>query len=379
MNTFKSDILHDSVCAFQSVCSIQTKNSGQYLFYNLKGECDIETSIYRSAITDLQRLLCLAPAKSLSADILITSSEDNSMFKAEETVEGTMINLFWDERVGWEIATKKSVGCNYFYFRNQYEGVGEQKTFRQMFLDAFSQKPSELSKLDVLSQLDKTCCYTFVLQHPLNHIVLNVVEPTVYLVFMYKLGDPMNYKYVSEYGEIRNTLANAGVKFPIQYGDVFLKQDFQARYDDLVSRNDANPGFMITNLETGYRTVFESAEYNSIRALRGNNPNLFFQYLVLRKTGEVEKFIGHFPQYTKLFQDFHNRFKEYVSNVYQLYVNVFITKTKDRNSVEDKKALFFANRLHYTVYLPSLNTNKTKITLKIVEKFLDEKEYMMPI
>jgi hypothetical protein len=379
MNTFKTENLHDSVCAVQSVSSIQTKNSGQYVFYNLKGECDVETSIYRSAITDIQRLLCLAPAKSLSPELLITASNDDSTFKAEETIEGTMINLFWDERVGWEIATKKSVGCNYFYFRNQYDGVGEQKTFRQMFLEAFSQKPSELSELDVLSQLDKTCCYTFVLQHPLNHIVLSVSEPTVYLVFMYKLGEPMNYEYVSNYGEMRNSLINAGVKFPSQYGGVFSKQDFQAKYDELVSRNTESPGFMITNLKTGHRTSIESTEYSSIRALRGNNPNLFFQYLMLRKSGEVAKFIGHFPQYTKLFQDFQTRFNEYVSKLYHLYVDVFITKVKDPKSIEDKKAFFFVNRLHYTVYVPSLKTNKTKITPKIVEAFLDNKEYMMPI
>ena len=379
MNTFKTDFLHDSVCAVQSVSSIQTKNSGQYVFYNLNGDCDVETSIYRSAITDIQRLLCLAPAKSLSPECLIATSTESASFKAEETVEGTMINLFWDERVGWEIATKKSVGCNYFYFRNQYDGVGEQKTFRQMFLEAFSQKPSELSKLDVLSQLDKTHCYTFVLQHPLNHIVLNVSEPAVYLVFMYKLGEPMNYEYVSDYGEMRSVLANAGVKFPSQYGEVFSKGDFQAKYDDLASRNTENPGFMITNLETGYRTSIESTEYSSIRALRGNNPNLFFQYLMLRKSDEVAKFIGHFPQYTKLFQDFQNRFNEYVYKLYHLYVEVFITKVKDSKSIEDKKAFFFVNRLHYTVYLQSLKTNKTKITPKIVEAFLDHKEYMMPI
>lgn len=379
MNTFNSDIIHDSVSTFQSVSSIQTTNSSQYLFYNLKGECDVGTSIYRSAITDLQRLLCLAPAKSLSADNLLSITGETSTFKAEETIEGTMINLFWDERVGWEIATKKSIGCNYFYLRNQYEGEGVQKTFRQMFLEAFSQNPNELSELDVLSQLDKTRCYTFVLQHPLNHIVLNVKEPTVYLVFMYKLSDPMNYEYVSDCGEMRNILANAGVKFPIQYGDRFLKQDFQARYAELSSRHIENPGFMITNLETGFRTVIENADYSSTKRLRGNNPNLFFQYLMLRKTGDVGKFITRFPQYTKLFQDFQRRFKIYAATLHQLYADVFITKTKIPTNYDDKTSIFFINRLHYTVYLPSLSTNKIKITVRVVEKFLDGKEYMMPI
>jgi hypothetical protein len=336
--------------------------------------------IYRSAIIGANKLLCLAPSKSVSLDELLENSDDNTLFKVEEIVEGTMINLFWDERIGWEIATKKGVSGNYFYFRNQYQGNGEQKTFRQMFLDAFTQKPNVLADLELLAYLDKTCCYTFVLQHPLNHIVLNVKEPTVYLVYMHKLAEPMSYSYAPVNCEEMNTyFLNAGVKFPVNCDNHFNKSLFATKYIELSTRATKAPGYMITDFKTGLRASFENHEYTSLKTLRGNHPNMFFHYLMLRKSKEVERFINHFPQYSQLFQEFNTRFSDYVSMIYQLYVDVFITKTKDIKTIEDKKALFFINRIHYSIYLPSLKMTKMKITRQIVEAFLDSKDYMMPI
>jgi len=374
MNTFITDNLPDSVAV-----SHPRNSPVPYTIYNLTGDPGVNTHIYRSAIIGANKLLCLAPSKSVSLDELLENSDDNTLFKAEEIVEGTMINLFWDERVGWEIATKKGVSGNYFYFRNQYQGNGEQKTFRQMFLDAFIQKPNVLADLELLAHLDKTCCYTFVLQHPLNHIVLNVEEPTVYLVYMHKLGEPMSYSYAPNCEELHTYFLNAGVKFPVNCDNHFNKSLFATKYIELSTRTTRAPGYMITDFKTGLRASIENHEYKSLKTLRGNHPNMFFHYLMLRKSKEVERFIGHFPQYSKLFNEFNTRFSDYVSMIYQLYVDVFIIKTKDIKTIEDKKALFFINRIHYSIYLPSLKMTKMKITRQIVETFLDNKDYMMPI
>ena len=374
MNTFITDNLPDSVAVSQP-----RNLPVPYTIYNLTGDPGVNMHIYRSAIVGVNKLLCLAPSKSVSLDELLENSDENTLFKAEEIVEGTMINLFWDERVGWEIATKKGVSGNYFYFRNQYQGNGEQKTFRQMFLDAFTQKPNVLADLELLAHLDKTCCYTFVLQHPLNHIVLNVEEPTVYLVYMHKLGEPMSYSYAPNCEELHTYFLNAGVKFPVSYDNHFNKSLFATKYIELSTRATKAPGYMITDFKSGLRASIENPEYRSLKTLRGNHPNLFFHYLMLRKSKEVERFIGHFPQYSQLFNEFNTRFSNYVSMIYQLYVDVFIVKTKDIKTIEDKKALFFINRIHYAIYLPILKRSKMKITRQIVEAFLDSKDYMMPI
>jgi hypothetical protein len=319
---------------------------------------DINMRFYRSAIMADGKLLCMAPSKSLSNAQFASVVGENPRTKTEEIVEGTMINLFWDERVGWEIATKKSIGGNYFYFRNQYDGAAaaEQKTFRQMFLDAFG--VTALVDIKMLDILDKSCSYTFVLQHPLNHIVLNIERPVVYLVHIYKFTG-MDYQYCDEQNP---ELLNHGVQFPA-----------------IVDSNADGPGHMTTDLNTGLRTVFKNPAYEDLKTLRGNNPNLFFQYLMLRKTDDVDRFLKHFPQYNNLFQTFQDKFTAFVSNVYRLYVDAHILKTVDIKSVEDKQLRFFVEKIHYTVYLPSLKTNKVKISPKVVEAFFDGNDYMMPV
>lgn len=114
-----------------------------------------------------------------------------------EIIEGTMINLFYDpDAESWEIATKGAVGGNYWFFRTQYPSVGvegRQLTFRQMFLEACGVVDLEtngfgLNNIPFLSSLDRNMVYSFVLQHPLNHIVLLVDAPILYLVGVYRRG-----------------------------------------------------------------------------------------------------------------------------------------------------------------------------------------------
>jgi hypothetical protein len=365
MNTIDIDNLPECVSA-----TVPKASTVPYTIYNLNDKFDTNSSdsnttnnIFRSVIVGDGKLLCIAPSKSVSNDQFTASHDVEAFLRKEEIIEGTMINLFWDARVGWEIATKKSIGCNYFFFRNQYDGQqsAEQKTFRQMFLDAFIQKVDNLADLDLLKQLDKSCSYTFVLQHPLNHIVLHIDKPTVYLVHMYKFIGGMNYQFAQDCGELRQDFLDAGVKFPNQSSE----------------SSNLIPGYMITNLKTGLRTVINNDKYQDLKTLRGNNPNLFFHYLMLRKTNDVDRFLTHFPQYMSLFQGFQTKFKTFVSRIYQLYVDVHITKSV---KLENKQDLFFVEKLHYTVFLPSLKTNmRVKISPKIVEELLDSKEYMMPL
>jgi hypothetical protein len=104
-----------------------------YSIYNLENEflpnADLKNRIYRSAIMCGNKLLALAPAKSLPndnfgcANKVCASKVCASKVCASEIIEGTMINMFWDPNLGdWEIATKKSIGGKYFFFRNKYEG-----------------------------------------------------------------------------------------------------------------------------------------------------------------------------------------------------------------------------------------------------------------
>ena len=57
-------------------------------------------------------ILSFSPEKSRSNSYFLSFVKKANVF-AEEFVEGTMINLFYDKEISkWEIATKTSVGAN---------------------------------------------------------------------------------------------------------------------------------------------------------------------------------------------------------------------------------------------------------------------------
>ena len=350
-----------------------------YTMYNLESEYipnfNLKNRIYRSAIMNGNKLLCLAPSKSLSNDVFQDAVPEPHNFAATEIIEGTMINMFWDPNSEcWEIATKKGIGGNYSFFRNQYlNEVDEpaQKTFRQMFLDAFV-------PLNNLS-FDKSYSYTFVLQHPCNHIVLMVDAPALYFVHSYKIDNENNtYTYVNPREHPNyDDFIRLGVKFP----NVFSSENLVVNVTSALS-NPTNDyrlvGYMVTEQVTGFRTAYYNKKYLEIKSLRGNNPNLHYQYLMLRKIGKVSEFLRYFPIYRKHFNKFFEHFSLFSERIYKLYWEVHVKKTLQVFDLVDKHDRFFVEKLHYDVFLPKHKEDpKFFINRKVVSEFLDGENMMI--
>jgi hypothetical protein len=363
-----------------------------YFIYNLESEfiphADLVNRIYRSAILSSEnKMLALAPAKSLPNTNFVVSQK----VSVNEIVEGTMINLFWDPNLGeWEIATKKGIGGKYFFFRNKYDGVSEepeQKTFRQMFLDVFS-----LNDLP----FDKSYSYSFVLQHPCNHIVVPIDKPALYLVHTYKIeGQSNTYAYVNpkshpDYEEF----VKRGVKFARDFVATpgkTLEQQFVDSTNHVLDKIPdleealsnplnafTNVGIMVTDQETGLRTAYHNKIYLEVKSLRGNNPNLHYQYLLLRKIGKVSEFLRYFPMYRKHFNKFLEHFTLFTERIHKLYWEVHVKKTVSV-SVPEKYEKYFVEKIHYEVFLPRHKEDKKFfINRKEVAKFLDGENIMIP-
>lgn len=373
-------------------------------------------------------IISIAPPKSLPNDDFLKTTFSNfsgkiisDSVKAEEIIEGTMINLFHVKSTGkWEIATKKSVGGNYHFYRNQYfpDLEEEQKTFLQMFLDGFGNLPKSEKTLDecvrAIPGFDESLCYSFVLQHPANHIVVPVVKPAIYLVHMCRImsdhdGKPA-YKYVDP---DREMFKDTCIQFPRRYNisSDAIEKSFDSTlenvniifsgekyYEELFENikktieNPLNshmiPGIMVTQLETGFRTSFVNAKYAEVKILRGNNPNLHYQYLVLRKINKVAVFERYFPQYKTYFDRFETHFMAFATRIHQLYINVHVLKITTLAELTDKKDKYHVEKLHYERYLPMVKASKAskdlkelkpKITRKIVIEYLDSENVMVPL
>lgn len=258
-----------------------------------------------------QELVSFAPPKSMAPNFFLEKYPFKTpLIVAEEMVEGTMINVFWDG-AGWEVATRSTIGA-----QNKFYMPPNPKTFFDMFQEAVEQCGLKLENLN------QEFCYSFVLQHPENQIVVGFKTPMLYLVEVYKINNP---SYTVEVINRHSCIFEIGsVKFPEIY-------EF-ANWDDLKTRfetTDINiPGTMIKNLETGERTKIRNTNYEQVRRLRGNQPKLKYQYLVLRNSGKEAEYLSHFSEHTEQFNKWKEEVDAFSQDLYDNYVSCFITKTQ---------------------------------------------------
>jgi hypothetical protein len=139
-----------------------------------------------------------------------------------------------------------------------------------------------------------------------------------------------------------------------------------------------NVGIMVTDQETGLRTAYHNKIYLEVKSLRGNNPNLHYQYLLLRKIGKVSEFLRYFPMYRKHFNKFLEHFTLFTERIHKLYWEVHVKKTVSV-SVPEKYEKYFVEKIHYEVFLPRHKEDKKFfINRKEVAKFLDGENIMIP-
>jgi hypothetical protein len=342
---------------------------------------DYNNGYYRSLIVSSpeNKILAFSPQKSLKNEIFIEKypDVDDNIFM-NEIIEGTMINLFFDERIQqWEISTRGAVGGSYFYYRNQYELDSDRKnqtSFYQMFLEALSADEKQpLNEVSLLKELPKNYCYSFVLQHPDNHIVLPISKCSIYMVAIYEVMDGNNVKYISPL-EYQNWDLFKNLNNPILFPKQYQYASYQEAKDEncSIQTEFTNLGVMVTNLETGIRTGLKNPRYEEVKLLRGNNPNLQYQYLSLRKTGKIQDFLFYFPQYKNIFYRFYQEYENFVTNVHYSYLTYYVQK---QNVKISKKYASHIYKIHHELYLPSLNTD-TPIIVKrrVVKEFFDNLE-----
>ena len=362
-----------------------SKSNVSYTILNYDKEVlcddDINNGYYRSIIASSpeNKLLAFSPQKSLKNEMFIEKYPNiTETIFMNEIIEGTMVNLFFDERIGqWEISTRGAVGGSYFYYRNQYELDSDRKSqtsFYQMFLEALSMDNDQpLNQNALLGELPKNYSYSFVLQHPDNHIVLPISKCSIYMVAVYELLDGNNVKYISPL-EYQNWDLFKNIIHPI----LFPKQYNYTTYDEAKTDNCSiqteftNLGIMVTNVETGERTSLKNPRYEEVKLLRGNNPNLQYQYLCLRKTGKIQDFLFYFPQYKSIFYRFYQEYENFVTNVHFSYLTYYVQK---QNVKISKKYSPHIYKIHHELYLPSLQTEETLIIKRrVVKEYFDKLE-----
>jgi hypothetical protein len=310
-----------------------------------------------------------APPKAIHTDDFIKKYPENihnGEIKAEYFVEGTMINVFFDPTIGvtgsWEISTRNTVGATSCFYKSP-----GSKTFRQMFMEAGSE-----CKLDI-NCLDKELCYSFVLQHPENRIVVPFSKPNLYLVGVYKINNRPNnvtidFFDVFDYTKFFRDDLGTSIKFPYVYN--FNKYSELIEKFGLMNTSYDIVGVVIHNKNTGERTKIRNPVYEQVRNLRGNQPKLQYQYLCLRKEGKVKDFLKFYPENKKEFSVFKDQVHLFTDILYKNYVSCYIKKEKPliEFSQQYRNHMFNVHQL----YMNELRENKQFVTNTFVQKYVNE-------
>jgi hypothetical protein len=249
--------------------------------------------------------------------------EKNENIVAQEFIEGTMINVFWDPTIGltgsWEIATRNTISATSKFFKSE-----NSKSFSEMFLEAAVE-----TKI-MIERLNRNYCYSFVLQHPENRIVVPFLKPQLYLVAMYYININL------ENGEVIINPTELDIPFVgweytnIKFPQILQGETYSELIDKYASMNTdyKTLGIMLHNKLTGERSKIRNPVYEQVRHLRGNQPKLQFQYLSLRKEGKVKDFLQFYPENKREFSDFRDQVHLFTNTLLSNYISCYIKKEK---------------------------------------------------
>ena len=324
--------------------------------------------LLRSVVINKEnKVVSFAPPKSLHSDTFIKKyPEKNDCIVAEEFVEGTMINVFWDSCVGigggWEISTRNKVGANSTFYGNK-----NGKTFRKMFAECCNKIGLDYDLLN------RNFCYSFVMQHPDNRIVVPFVNPALYLVQVCEIVNTENGTcnvVIQDMNRVKSdkVWASTIIKFPEVYENWQKYRDLIEMYASMNTSYNIL-GFVLKNKETNERCKIRNPVYEEVRQLRGNQPKLQYQYLSLRKEGKVGDFLKFYPEYKKHFSSFRDQVHLFTNTLFLNYISCYIRKEKPLLEFPDqyRRHMFELHRK----YIDELKEKNLYVTNTIVIEYVN--------
>lgn len=307
----------------------------------VKGVSNMEHHVvraFRSVVWDTlaHRPVSVTPWKSADGEILPEAGDfldaaGTTDFRVETFLDGTLIGVFWDKYASqWRIHTRSVLDARCRYF-------SEHKTFAEMFWATFRDDGS----------LDRTRSYSYVLQHPENRIVCGVSTPRSILTdscaiaadgtVTWSTGNvsppPPGLEFTS-WGAIRGRLAELNTRFA---------HNFQ--------------GFVVKSPQ-GHRWKVRTAEYNRIRALRGNSPRRDFLWLLAWHNNTLRDYLAIFPEERGAANALVARWKTVTTDVYRIYCEAFKARTLDRKMIPPKyrPLVYGLHNLYITALKPAGKT-----------------------
>lgn len=368
----------ESVCSPKVIVKNYFYSNIYYNIWNYNSECmcyneKIQVAQCRSLIMSHpeNKLLSFSHGKSLSYETFTQMYNINDVY-INEYIDGTLIHLFFDYKLNtWVMATKSSIGGNYFLYNKNYS-TKSSKTVFTMFLEALSTNDPNLSNNVLINNLPKNYCYNFVLLHPENPIVFPINQPKLYLIAVFDICNTTN-KAVNipphifeNFDCFKNSTILFSQKANYQSYDELKQNQFE-----LFNKNKEICGYHAIHLPSGNRCIFKNPVYIDLLRFKTINPRNFFLYLCLRRNNSIKDFLKQFPEFKKRFNLFNDHFKQYIENLHCAYLAKYVFK--NCNTI-DYKYQNYIESIHREIYIKSINNRqKEKVTIKKVHNYVMSK------
>ena len=252
--------------------------------------------------------VCASPCRGRKFGTLCHGENRAGEFIVEEFIDGVMINMFYhgDE---WKLATRTQIGAHCRYY-------SVDTHFDELFWTTF--KDSGLTT----DALDKTLCYSWVLQHPKERIVVAPAHgiPRIYLVEVSKIVEDGSHlvfdltetsEVLKRFLPVRYLLGSLeAVK---EHVDVWGRR-LGHQYQGVVLKSVSDSGAV-------NRWKLRTNAYDEARYLRGDSPNRSYRWLTLWAESKLGKYLRLYPEedaeaniligrYKDLTQELHRRYTE---------------------------------------------------------------------
>jgi len=206
-------------------------------------------------------------------DVKTANVNDWEHITVQRLYDGSRIKVFYIDGVGWNVSTSRCINaCKAFW--------NSPKSFYQLFKEC-------LGNFN-LDSLDRNKCYTFIIQHPENRIVIPYTFPSLI--------------HVSTYDKNTNNIVDVDIGLP--KAEVCVFESFNQLIENLLTLEHTSPGYMLID-NNHNRVHLICSEYDKIRKLKGNVPLISQRYLQLRKSSrnDISKFLEIFPEYKFICDD----------------------------------------------------------------------------
>jgi hypothetical protein len=278
--------------------------------------------LFRSVVWDSRtnRPVFVAPEK--SEPLLTLPALYQGTHVVEDFVDGVMVNLFMDPNTKqWRMATRSRLDAdNKFY----------QQTFADLFMAAWNGYFPGAG----FSMLTPTYCYSFVLQHPQNRIVVPAPAPTLTCV---------EVSHVEEGTARVHKMPAPATMMPPRRFNVNTQAELQL----LMAQREQFEGFMaqgcvVREMATCRRWKLRTNGYNAVKKLRGNHSRLEYTWFENLQNGKLDTYLGFYPEERAAATAMVAQWNTVVSQIYNWYVKVFKVRDtpKDQIPPQYKGVLF---------------------------------------